>query len=549
MPSRASPPESAAPDINALDPAPVAGRYDAVVIGGAFSGAAAALLLKRRLPEATILVVERGERFERKVGEATVEVSGAFLQRELGLAEHLSREHLPKHGLRYWLHADADDSLGAMTEIGPASLPDLPSFQLDRSVLDEHLLARAHAEGVEVRRPTKVVSVDLAWPRSRVVLEDQTVEARWVLDASGRQAFLARRLKLQEPIEGAQTTGALWARWSGAADLDRIEVEDGSGRRAPLPRVAASRRLATNHFCGYGWWCWVIPLARGGTSIGLVYDKDLFEPPGEGSLRARYERFVRTAPGLRELVAEATIETLEEAGVDDFMALSRLPYTTRRYADRGWALLGDAASFIDPFYSPGLDHAAMTISATVRLVAGDLDGSLDAAALEAALGEHDRSFRRSIRRWRDAIYHGKYELFGDADLTHCAFLIDTALYYLGVVTPVYSDREAMANPPFGIALPQATVAYRVARALNRRLLDLARFRRRAGLYGRANRGARRYSPAFRGGPTGALGPLRVGLGLLLRLELERLVHGLRPGLWRGRRARDLAPASIDGAST
>ena len=113
--------------------------------------------------------------------------------------------------------------------------------------------------------------------------------------------------------------------------------------------MQASRRLATNHFCGYGWWCWVIPLGGGPTSIGVVYNKDLFALPGEGKPRERYEQFIRTQAGLRELVAHAHMDG------DDFLALGKLPYKTSRYLDKGWALVGDAAAFIDPYYSPGLD--------------------------------------------------------------------------------------------------------------------------------------------------------------------------------------------------
>ncbi|MCG8458836.1 MAG: tryptophan 7-halogenase, partial [Holophagales bacterium] len=79
--------------------------YDVVVIGGAFAGSALALLLRRFRPATRILLVERSPRFERKVGEATVEISGIFLHRVLGLSDHLSREHLPRRGRRYWASA------------------------------------------------------------------------------------------------------------------------------------------------------------------------------------------------------------------------------------------------------------------------------------------------------------------------------------------------------------------------------------------------------------------------------------------------------------
>lgn len=71
-------------------------NYDVVIIGGALSGSAAALLLRREFPDLRILVIDKSERFTRKVGEATVEVSAYFLGRVLGLLDHLNEKHLDK---------------------------------------------------------------------------------------------------------------------------------------------------------------------------------------------------------------------------------------------------------------------------------------------------------------------------------------------------------------------------------------------------------------------------------------------------------------------
>lgn len=515
-----------------FDESPSAGAadYDAVVIGGGFAGSATALLLRRWLPSARILIAERSQRFERKVGEATVEVSGFFLHRVLGLYDHLSRHHLPKHGLRYWFSDGGDRSLEQMSEVGPQEMPHVPSFQLDRHVLDQHLLETAAGEGCEVLRPAKVTAVGIDRPRSTVTLRsaggERTVTARWVIDGSGRQSFLARKLGLRVEVD-EHPTAALWARWQGALDLDGDDVLGGDVRQPRLEPVAASRRLATNHFVGYGFWCWVIPLSGGETSIGVVYNKELYQPPGDGTLRERYERFVRETPGLRELVQDAEIATAD--GRADFMALQHLPYTTRQYMDHGWALVGDAASFLDPYYSPGLDHAAMSIYATARLVEKQLRGELAADRLQAAIDLHNADFTGSYRRWLEALYLGKYELMGDADLVRCAFLFDTALYYLGVVTPVYRDIETLGNPVFLPSVPQSAIAWKIMRAVNRRLVGLARFRRRAGLYGERNLGLRAFSSPFGLGPAAALRPLRTAAKIWLRLEWQRLVHRLRGG--------------------
>jgi flavin-dependent dehydrogenase len=518
-------------------------RVDVLVIGGAFSGASTALLIRRWLPEARILVIERAAAFDRKVGEATVEVSALFLTRVLGLFDYLARNQLPKHGLRFWFTDGPDRTLAEMTEVGPNEVPRLPSYQLDRSLLDEHVLATARVEGVEVARPAKVTAVELGWPESRVDIEGddgtrRTVAARWIVDASGRHAFLARRLRLYHRTE-EHPTAAIWGRWTGVADLDGPAVLGADPRNPRLPAVIPSRRLATNHFCGYGWWCWFIPLRGGETSVGVVYDKRLAELPGDDPAE-RYRRFVATRPGIRELLAGARLDE------EDFRSYSHLPYRAERYAGRGWALVGDAAAFIDPFYSPGLDFASISAFATARLIEEDLAGRVGEAGVDAAVARHSAAFERSYGRWLHALYVGKYQLFGDAELTAAAYLVETALYYIGIVTPKDRDLELLRQPPYGEGLWQEAVVFRLMRAFNLRLQLLARRRRARGIYGRRNAGWRLLGKAPGLGRS-ALPMLRAGLRIYLRLEWETLAAGLRPARWRSR-APQASAATSTGSS-
>lgn len=517
-------------------PSERASDYDLVVIGGAFSGAATALIMKRRLPDLKVLVIERSQVFERKVGEATVELSSFFLCRVLGLFDHLSRQHLPKHGLRYWFSDGNGRALDEMTEVGPWDAPSLPSFQLDRPTLDNHLLDLAREADIQVWRPAKVKTVDIGWPQSILRVEkdgeSRSLTTRWLVDASGRQSFLARKLGLQHKLED-HPTAAVWGRWRGAKDLDSPQMSAGLDARQPrMPPVAASRRLATNHFCGYGWWCWVIPLANGNTSIGLVYNKELFDLPAGGSQRERYEAFLRSTDGLRDLLVDAELDG------DDFMALRHLPYYSERYMDRGWALVGDAASFIDPYYSPGLDHAATSIFATAQILEDDFKSpGRDPEDLQRQIDFHNKDFGASYRQWFGALYDGKYELFGDAELTRCAFLMDTGLYYAAVVSSLERDIDSLRNPIFG-AIPPSIMAFKTTRWFNQRLLKLARFRRQAGIYGRANVGRRHHSKAFSIGLGPAVRPIGTALRIWLRLEAERMFYRLRHG-----RIQDSAPVA------
>ena len=92
--------------------------YDVVVIGGALSGGATATLLLRNNPGIRVLIVEKSEKLSRRVGEATVEISGFFLCRVLGLTSYLNEHHLVKQGLRFWFQNDDVKSLGESSEIG-----------------------------------------------------------------------------------------------------------------------------------------------------------------------------------------------------------------------------------------------------------------------------------------------------------------------------------------------------------------------------------------------------------------------------------------------
>jgi len=500
--------------------------YDVVVVGGAFSGASTALLLRRWLPDCRVLVVERREAFDRKVGEATVELSALFLTRVLGLYDHLSREHLPKHGLRFWFPEGPPASLAELSEFGPFAVSMLPSFQLDRSRLDETLLRLAEEAGADVMRPARLDHVQPAWPESRMTVRDadgneRSVRCRWIVDASGRHNFLGRRLGLLRQVD-EHPIAAAWGRWRNVKDLDGLEAMGPDPAAARLPHVAASRRLATNHFCGYGWWVWVIPLQGGETSIGVVYDKRYFRWPVDGRPEEQYVRFLKGVDGLSELLEGAELEP------SDFRGNGHLPYRCSRYIDRGWSLVGDAAAFNDPFYSPGLDHASFTIYATARLIQHDLESGLSDDDLMRAVDDHNDRFLRSCRNWLDALYIDKYEILGDAELTVTSMIVDTAMYYLGVVGPATRNIEELNNPVLGLNRLRVDVAFRAMRFFRRRMVRLARFRRRVGFYGRRNRGWR--YPARRFGiGVDALWMLLSGFRLWVRAEAQYLGYRLRHG--------------------
>src|SRR5436190_8059124 len=135
--------------------------YDVAIIGGALAGAATATLLLREQPKLRVLIVERSTKFGRRVGEATVEISGYFLGRMLGLTQYLNEAHLVKQGMRFWFAGAQAQSLEDCSEIGGRYMARVPAYQVDRSTLDEEVLRRAVALGAELLRPASVQEVVL----------------------------------------------------------------------------------------------------------------------------------------------------------------------------------------------------------------------------------------------------------------------------------------------------------------------------------------------------------------------------------------------------
>lgn len=479
---------------------------DVAILGGAFSGAATALLIKRRRPDARVVIIEKAEAFDRKVGESTTEVSSCFLTRVLGIAQHLGHEQLTKQGLRFWFTRTGDEAFDECVEIGGRNNSRLPGFQVDRAKLDEHVLRLACEAGCELWRPAKVTRMDV---EARVVeAGERTLRARWIVDASGRVALLARQLghfraNVEHPIN------SLWARFRGVKDWDGFEL------RAKFPAWAeatrAGRTWATNHLMGYGWWCWIIPLRGGDTSVGLVYDSRLFQPPEGATIAERLKAHFATHPVGREMLGAAEVVEGDER------AYSALAYHSEKIAGDGWVCVGDAAGFIDPFYSPGLDFCAFTSSGAAALIERSLGGEDVCAAAE----EYNARFQFCYRAWFEGIYRDKYYYMGDAELMAAAFLLDIANYHLGPVRQVFSDPARMFEA-FPFDGPPGRVVSRILSFLNRRLVVLGQRRHAAGVYGERNAGWRLLVGGFLPDGTSARLLLR-GLGWWLRAECRSLL--------------------------
>jgi flavin-dependent dehydrogenase len=461
--------------------------YDVVIVGGAFSGAATALVLKRKRPEARVLIIEKNTQFDRKVGESTTEVSSCYMTRILGLTHYLGHHHLAKQGLRLWFSNRPEQSFDDCVEIGARYLSRVAGFQVDRSKLDSHLLELAVQAGCDLWRPAKVTKLELSGANGQSVnavvdLAGRTVTARWIVDATGRATMLARKLGHLRP-NNEHPINAVWARFTGVKAWDSHELSQRFPEYANACRT--SREWATNHLLGRGWWVWIIPLQGGDVSAGIVYDNRIFKLAEGASLAERLHAHIICHPVGREIFGEARV--IE----GDVHALSMLPYHCEKVCDDGWAAVGDAAGFIDPLYSPGLDFCSYTSYYVADLLAKNLAGE----NVTERLRYYNEQYPVSYRRWFESLYKDKYYYMGDAELMSAALLLDVSGYYLGLVGAVYRDPECeFLNLPFGGV--GGRIAAKTMRFYSRRLVALAKRRWATGKYGRRNAGWRALYDGF-----------------------------------------------------
>lgn len=452
-------------------------QYDVAIIGGALAGAAVATLLLREQPGMRVLIVEKTSSFPRKVGEATVEVSAYFLGRVLGLTQYLNEAHLLKQGMRFWFSNDRTRTLDECSEIGGRYLARVAAYQVDRSTLDAEVLRRACALGAELWRPATVQDAELSagnLQKLTVRRGDTTevVHARWIVDASGPAAWLARQKGWWRPNEEHPTT-SVWARWRNVKDWDGYDL----AKKFPSWSLECHgiRATATNHFMGDGWWAWCIPLKGGDVSIGVVFDQRRVNWPEEGSLGERLKKFLAQNPVAAEIMRDA------EWTEGDVHWRKNLPYYSATMAGDGFLLVGDAAGFLDPFYSPGMDWLSFSTWRAANAVLGHSRGE-DAMKLAQ---QYNADFTRSYDHWFRALYKDKYDYLGDFEIMRTAFLLDLGLYYLGVAGLLYSEGNKALD--YGVFVtPPSEPVFRLMSTYNRRLAAIARKRRELGTFGQMN---------------------------------------------------------------
>ena len=398
-------------------------RYDVAILGGGMAGLTLALQLKKTCPAARVLVAEKQKHpvpeAAYKVGESTVEIAAHYLRDVLELQEHLKTQHLRKFGLRMFFSTGGNQDITRRVEYGQIAEAPLPSYQLDRGRLENALGGELQKQGIPFLDACKVQQISLH-PQGdshslRILHEggEREIRARWVVDASGRSSLLKRQLGLAKKVE--HHANAVWFRINSSIDINTWSTDPAWQARI----TDGERSLSTNHLMGPGYWVWLIPLASGSTSVGIVTDASM-HPFEEMN---RFERALAWLHAHEPQCAQVVEQHLWQ--VQDFRVMKDYSYSCQQvYSSERWCLTGEAAVAIDPLYSSGGDLIAIGNGLVCDLITRDMDGE----DIEERVAAHNQLFLVLSEVWLAAYAH-QYPLMGNAQVMVAKVIWDTVIYW------------------------------------------------------------------------------------------------------------------------
>jgi len=301
---------------------------DVLVIGGGPAGSTAAALLAARGYRVTLLEKAHHPRFH--IGESLLPANLPLLEK-LGVAEAVKAIGMEKWGAEFVSPWHEHKQSFEFADATDKSMP--MAYQVRRAEFDEILIRNASDKNARVVEGCQVQDVSFLPEGAQVSARHddgsiETVQTRFVLDASGRDTFLGNRFKAKQRNKKHNST-ALYAHFSGAV-------------RNP---GKAAGNISIFWF-EHGWF-WFIPLIDGTTSVGAVTWPYYLKTRKEKSLEQFFQETIAMCAPLGERLQCAQLSSAVEA-------TGNFSYLCDRSHGSNYLLLGDAYAFIDPVFSSGV---------------------------------------------------------------------------------------------------------------------------------------------------------------------------------------------------
>lgn len=397
--------------------------FHVVICGGGLAGLTLALQLKRLEYNLEISVLEKTTRplpdAAHKVGESTVEIGAHYFSHVLGLKAYLEKSQLPKLGLRYF-YGSGKLPLEDRPELGPSMYSPVPSYQLDRGTFETDLRQMVQDAGVNLIEGASLDAIAFSDNGEKHIVtyssngKTETIAANWVVDAMGRRRYLQTKFGLKK--DSPHSASSVWFRMEGKMSVNDLVPASNVEWHA---RNIEDRFYSTNHLMGKGYWVWLIPLASGNTSIGIVTQNDIHD-------FGAYSRSYQTSFAWLEKHEPILAKHLQEKEPIDFRKIKNYSYCSAKlFSENRWACVGEAGVFSDPFYSPGSDMIALTNTYTSILILADFQEGLTKEKVDLLNHEVlNVRFPDQLSYFIDG-----YHAFGNTQVAAAKFLWDTIYYW------------------------------------------------------------------------------------------------------------------------
>ena len=353
---------------------------EVLVIGGGPAGSTAAALLASRGYRVTLLEKAHHPRFH--IGESLLPANVPLLER-LGVADEVAAIGMEKWGIEFVSPWHENRTLLEFADAWDKSMP--KAYQVRRSEFDHVLIRNAERRGARVIEGCRVRDVVFKDDSSGAIVaaenEDGSsvrYDARMVLDASGRDTFLASKLGAKRKNK-EHNSSALYGHFENAERLPgKLEGN------------------ITIFWFAHGWF-WFIPLSDGASSVGAVcWPYYLKSRPKDRSLDDFFMDTIALCPQLADRLKDAKL-------LADVEATGNYSYTATHAQGSNYLLLGDAFAFVDPVFSSGVYLAMNSAFVGADLVDARLSKSSRARADVRA------DVRAAARRFDDVMIKGPRE--------------------------------------------------------------------------------------------------------------------------------------------
>jgi flavin-dependent dehydrogenase len=332
--------------------------------------------LARRGYRVIALEKERHPRFH--IGESLLPMNLPVFER-LGVLDKVREMGMFKPGADF----EADNERGYNNYAFNRAIGRSPphAYQVWRQEFDQMLYQHARESGADAREGHEVIAFNQLGARQTLLSvrsddgRDYQIQARYLIDASGRDTFLSAKKKMRRKNTEHQSA-AIFGHFNGA---QLREGEDAGN-------------ISIYRF-DHGW-MWMIPLRSGVMSVGAVCRPDYLKQRKGRTVEFLIET-LKLNPALWGRLSNA------ELIGNEVRVTGNYSYDSSQMGGIGWVMIGDAFAFLDPVFSSGV-YLAMSGAEQATLV---VDAALEEPRREAALlRQLEKRQRAGMRRFSFFIY-------------------------------------------------------------------------------------------------------------------------------------------------